>query len=118
MKDNLAVRPGSKLVPPLFQFLLDRLVAVEFAVDNNAERLVLVGDGLISGSKVDNTQTCMSERDAAIWSPPVAHTVRTAMPETPGRLFQRFLSDRSTLRKNGNDAAHPKAPSISDWMVR
>jgi hypothetical protein len=61
MKHDLAIRSGTKLVSRPFKFLLDRLVTVELAVDDDSKSFVLVRDWLISGRKINNAETRVPE---------------------------------------------------------
>ena len=49
MQGDLAVRARAQSMAGLLEFALDRLVAVEFAIDDDAGLAVLAGDRLISG---------------------------------------------------------------------
>ena len=48
-------------MPLGFQAAADRLEVVEFAVDDDVERLVFVGNRLIAGGQVDDAQQRVSE---------------------------------------------------------
>jgi hypothetical protein len=106
MKHNLAIGPGAKLVSRCFKFFLDRLVAVEFAVDDNSKSFVLVRDWLISGRKVDNAEPCMPECDPAVRSDPMPLAVGTAMTKTLRSPLHCPFWNRGTWRKNGDNSAH------------
>src|SRR5436309_6014225 len=82
MKCNLAIGPGSKPVSRLFELLLNRLVTVEFTIDDNPKSFVFVRDRLISGRKVDNAETCVPETNLAVRCDPVTLAVGTSMTET------------------------------------
>ena len=60
VKGDFAVGPGPKSMAPLFEFVLDRFIAIEFTVDHNPERLVLVRDWLIPSRQVDDAKTGMT----------------------------------------------------------
>src|SRR5207244_5638021 len=93
MKRNFAVRPRPKPVSSLFEFFLDRLVTVEFAIHDDPKRFVFVGDRLISSRQVDDAQPCVPQTNSTVGRDPVALSVRAAMTETPGRPLQRLSSN-------------------------
>ena len=106
MKRNLAVRTGPKPMPGLFEFLLNRLITVEFAIDDDPKRFVFVGDWLISSRKVDNAQACVPETDSIVGCDPVALPIGAPMTQTPCRFLQQLGTNRAMLRKHGNNSAH------------
>jgi hypothetical protein len=104
MQGNFAVRASSQSMPCLFEFVLDRLVAVEFAVNNDLKLFVLICDRLISGRKINDAQAGVPETDPGIRSEPIALAVRTTMAETLCSRFEYPASDRGMRRENSNDS--------------
>src|SRR5438046_9766949 len=104
MQGNLTVRASSQPMPGLFELVLDRLVAVEFAVDNDLKLFVLIGDRLISGRKINDAQACVPETDPGVRSDPIALAIRTTMAETLCGLFEYAGSDRGMGREDSDDS--------------
>src|SRR5207249_6110143 len=112
MQGNLTVRASSQPMPGLFELVLDRLVAVEFAVDNDLKLFVLIGDRLISGRKINDAQACVPETDPGVRSDPIALAIRTTMAETLCGLFEYAGSDRGMGREDSDDSTHVEGSSL------
>src|SRR5262245_40098546 len=106
MQRDLAVRACAQVMPVTLQFLLDRLVTVELAVDDDLRLFVFTGDWLITGRQVDDAQPRMAEGHPSVGGYPVALSVGPATVETSGGAFDRGRRNRSIRRKDGNNAAH------------
>src|SRR5438094_9758126 len=103
-------------MPGLFEFVLDRLVAVEFAVDNDLKLFVLIGDRLISRRKINDAQAGVPETDPGVRSDPIALTIRTTMAETLCGLFEYAGSDRGMGRENSDDSTHAEGPHCREQV--
>src|SRR5437773_6687981 len=90
----------------LLELALDRLIGVEFAIDDDPCLFVLAGDRLIAGRKIDDAEAGMSERNPPVGGNPVTLAVGATMPETAGRPLQRGCGNRFTLREKGHNTAH------------
>ena len=84
MQSDLAVGSGAQAVTRLFEFALDRFIAVEFAVDDDPGLFVLAGDRLISGCEIDDAEPRVAEGNAAVGRNPVALPIGAAMIEALG----------------------------------
>src|SRR5579872_4866188 len=101
-----------------FEFLLDRFVAIEFAVNNDSRLFVLAGDWLIASCKVNDAEARMTKRNLAIRRNPVALSVGAAMVKTLGGLLHHRRRDWTTARKHCNNSTHecfPLVPLIFVW---
>ena len=56
MKSDLAVGAGAQAVTRVFELALNRFIAIEFAVDDDAGLFVLAGDRLISGGQINDAE--------------------------------------------------------------
>ena len=65
MQGDLAVRARAQAMTGLLEFALDRFVAIEFAIDDDAGLSVLAGDRLISGREIDDAEPRVAKSDAA-----------------------------------------------------
>ena len=93
-------------MPTLFQLMPLPLEVIDFAVDDNVERVVFIGDGFVAGREVDDAQPGMPQAHSTVGGVPNAQVVRPAMDEAFGRLLQGVLGDWFRSRKEGNDATH------------
>jgi hypothetical protein len=66
MQGNLAVRSRAQAVTGLLELALDRLEAVEFAVDDDPRLFVFAGDRLIPGREIDDAEPAVAQRNAAV----------------------------------------------------
>ena len=103
---DLAVRTRAETVAALFQFATLALEVVELAVHDDAEAFVLVGDGLVAGRQVDDTQTRVAKADAMVRRNPNALLVGPAVNEAPDRAVQRVLRGRLRLGEQCSNATH------------
>ena len=78
----------------LFEFPLDRFIAIEFAVDHDPNLFVFACDRLISCCEIDDAEPCVPKTNAAVWRNPVALPIRTAMIEALGSPLQGCFRDR------------------------
>src|SRR5215472_16741316 len=113
MKSDLAVGPGAQAVTRAFELALNRFIAIEFAVDDDAGLFVLAGDRLISGGQINDAETRVTEGDAAVERQPVALPIGAAMIEPLGSPLQHHFRDRITAREEGDYAAHADVLLVS-----
>jgi hypothetical protein len=83
----------------MFKFLLDSLVVVEFAVDDDAFAIVFARDRLITRPQVDDAKSCVTKSYSTIGRDPVSLSIRTAVREAPRSHLQRRWSDRTLARE-------------------
>src|SRR5438552_2855048 len=110
MESHLAIRSSPKPMSVLFEFLLNRLVIVEFAVNNNAKSFVFICDRLISGREVDDTKTRVPQPDSTIGSDPVSLSVGAPVMKAFCGFLQDFIRDGCLPGTNCNDSAHSNSP--------
>src|SRR6185312_584697 len=106
MESDFAVGSSAQAMTGLFQLLLDRFVAVEFAVDDDPRLLVFAGDWLIAGCKVNDAEPRVTERDPAIRRNPVALTVGAAMIQALRGLLHHVCGNRTTAREHCDNSTH------------
>src|SRR5262249_20263290 len=104
------------------ELALHALVVVEFAVDDDVEPLVLVGDRLIARVQVDDAEPRVSEADVPVRCDPEPASVRPAMVEPPRGAFQHLRVDGIAAGPECDDAAHAGAlyctRAVTDSGVR
>ena len=110
VQGDLAVRARVQAMTRLLEFALDRLVAVEFAIDDDARLAVLAGDGLISTAEIDDAQPGVAKRDAAVRRHPMAPSVRAAVMQATRGSLQRLICDRIAFGEKGDNSAHFETP--------
>ena len=90
------------------QFALDTLEVVEFAVDDNVQPLVLVGDRLIAGHQINNAQPGVPQGYATVRRHPMA---RPSGPRWCSVWVARFKASTETgpLRENMATMPHMSA---------
>src|SRR5262245_4303598 len=91
------------------ELALHALVVVEFAVDDDVEPLVLVGDRLIARVQVDDAEPRVSEADVPVRCDPESTSVRPAMGEPPRGAFQHLRVAGIAAGPECDDAAHAGA---------
>ena len=102
---DLAIGPGPKAVTLGEERLTDGLVAVELAVDDDADPLVL-GSKWLVGSGVDEAQAGVPERDPPVAGLPQSSAVRSTMGERVARSLGGPGQEAPAGRKQGDDPAH------------
>src|SRR5207247_11483056 len=113
---SFAVRAMSRPLTGLFEFVRTLLVAVEFAIDNDLNLFVRIGDRLISGRKINDAQAGVPETDPGVRSDPIALTIRTTMAETLCGLFEYAGSDRGMGREDSDDSTHVVGPHCGEQV--
>ena len=104
VNQSFGVAGGAELVPARHQIGAQFLVAVDLAVEDDPHRAILIGDGLVAGGKIDDTQPAHAEAAPAIHMH--AFIVRTAMANLVAHgLYQRRLGRLIETHKTG-DSAH------------
>ncbi len=88
----------------------DALEVVELAVDDDVERLVLVGDRLIAGGQVDDAQPRVPEARAPVRGRPRRLVVRAAMNETPRGGENAIRRNTTPTGYRRDDTAHAVTP--------
>src|SRR5262249_38753608 len=90
---DLAVGASSEPVAAFFQLLADFLEAVKLGVDDAVDGLVLVGDGLVASTKVDDAQARVPQGDLAAFGHPLLLRIRAPVLKRAHGLAQRLLGD-------------------------
>ena len=103
---DLAVGSRPQPVAPGLELALNRLVAVEFPVDDNSRLLVFARDRLIAGREIDDTQARVTQPDPSIVGQPLAAAVWTAVMEGAGGARQRRRVNGFRSRKDRDNSAH------------
>ena len=106
MQSDFAVGSGAQAVARLFEFPLNRFVAVEFAVHHDVASFVLARDRLISGRQIDDAEPRVAKPNSLVGRNPVALAIGTAMIQALGGPLQSRVRDRVTARKKRNYTAH------------
>src|ERR1022692_3331532 len=91
MNDRLCVRVRVEPVSPALQLLPQIREVINFPVEDDPNRLVLVVDRLVAASDVDDAQAAHSQAHAAFGIDPLV--VRTAMDERLAHLMDQWRSD-------------------------
>jgi hypothetical protein len=86
-------------VTGLFQIPLNRFESVKFAVDDDGDRLIFVGDGLIAGRKVNDAQPGMTQRHPAVRRNPLTLRIRAAVMKAASDGSNYASRDRLAARK-------------------
>ena len=101
-ENNLRIRLGTKAMPLSFQAGTQITVVVNLAIENNDQTCVLVVDGLVAGSDVDNGQTASAEKSVRILVVPgmVGATVPQAHSHGLRKVRGKWASVRSYETEN------------------
>jgi hypothetical protein len=110
MKRNLAVGAGPQAVTGSLKRPLDRLIAVELAIDDDPCPFVLAGDRLVSRRKIDDAEPRMAEADTAVRRDPIAPPIRATMMKAAGGPLERAVRYRLAAGENCNESAHIPCP--------
>ena len=79
MECNLAVGLGGKTVALFAQRVPDRLVPIEFAIDDNIEIAAAMAERLIAVFEPDNAQADVAQRGQPVIRKPGGAAIRPAM---------------------------------------
>src|SRR5262245_8473271 len=93
MQGDLAVRARAQAVTGFFELTLDRLIAVEFAVHDDARLTIFAGDRLLPAAEIDDTQPRVTKSNATVRRYPMALPVRATMAEALRGAAQCFIRD-------------------------
>src|SRR4051794_27114811 len=85
---------------------LDSLETVELPVHDNPCSLILAGDRLISGIKIDDAQARMAKPHFSILRDPVPLAVGATMIQTFGCAFQGSRAYLSATREYSDNSTH------------
>ena len=112
IQDGLSITVGTESIAPLFQFLPQFQVIVDFPVEDDNRVAILGDDGLIAARNVDNLQACRAQRHGLGFKD--ALLVRTAMLEGRyGILDTAGRCRTADVRKAGNAtqirSSHPSS---------
>src|SRR6185312_6944533 len=113
MDDHLGVAPCAEAVAGTLEFRNQLLEIVDFAVENDCDRMVLVEHRLLAMGDVDNGEPAVTKADAAI--DVESRSVRPAMGKGIGHPHQQRAVDRAggAEIENAGNAAHAMNRSVS-----
>ena len=106
MERDLAVGAGAQAVAARLELTLDSLIVVELPVHDDMSSLILAGDRLITGTKIDDAESRVSEPYASVRRDPGALAIGPALDQSTRRTFEIVWRDGSARRKQRDDAAH------------
>ena len=106
VRDHLGVALGREAVAARAQLVAQLAEVVDLAVEHDDDRAVLVGDRLIAGDEVDDSQPLDAETDAVVEKH--APRVRPAMLERGAHPLQQLPIHRPCLRRHhlSDDPTH------------
>jgi hypothetical protein len=93
VNQDFGVGVRAENVTASFEAATQFLIVINFAVEDNVDGFVFVGQWLSAAFEIDDRQTAMDKTDAA--SSKSAFTVRSAMRNSIPHLRQQFCADRS-----------------------
>ncbi len=109
MYDRFRVRARGENVPPGFQIAPQFAVVVDFSIEHQVNRAVLVFNRLVSGSKVDDAQT--PHRETRFFAQVEALIIGTAMGDHRAHVAQFLRVHRLASQANDSrDSAHRAVP--------
>jgi hypothetical protein len=101
------------MVASFFELPPDSFIAIEFAVDDDPRPLVFARDGLVTGRKVDNTESSVPKRNPAVWRDPMSLTVWTAMVQALSSPLHNGFRHGTTTREDSDYTAHTEVLPVS-----
>jgi hypothetical protein len=109
MDDDLGVGTGAEDMAAAGKFHHQRLEIVDFAVEDDAHRVVFVEQRLVAAGDIDDRQAAMPEPDARRGEEPVA--VGPAMRDRIGHAVKQVAVDRARAARveDAGDAAHRRS---------
>src|SRR5262249_27105292 len=110
MHDDFGIRVRRKPVAVPLQIGTKFVKIVDLAVQDHPNRVVLIADGLIPGSEVDDAEAPMAKTDSLIGADVAARGVRAAMHQGVGHAPENRLINGSGRRPTDH-SAHVTATS-------
>jgi hypothetical protein len=94
MQRDLAVGLRAEAMPARLQLGADALEVVEFAVHDDVDRPIFVGDRLVAGGEIDDREPGVAECGATVGRHPVLPAVGAAVVERRRSGQHRLGADR------------------------
>src|SRR5712692_9284963 len=116
MNDGFGVAVSAVGVSTRDQRFAQRLVVVDFAIEDDPERAVLVAHGLVAGGEIHDAEPAHADADAILRIYPLV--VRPAMGHHVTHLAQdRWISLRVFLKLEESGYSTHSGLSISSWLT-
>ena len=96
---DFAVRSGAQMMAAGFEFTLNGLVLIEFAVGDDVRSIVFAGDRLVAGCEIDDAEARVAQADSAVAADPLALSVRAAMIEASSLRVRAVAGETGSRRE-------------------
>jgi hypothetical protein len=107
MSDDLRVAVRAERMLASCKVGANLAIVVDLSVENDGDRLVLVGDGRVAGYQVDDGKAIL--RDSARRAPELAPRIRTAMVKARELLTHHRVIVSGPGPDDSTDATHQSA---------